>query len=345
MKTVIKFLKEIEEGDNVIVICHNDADGICSAVLLNKYLKSKDIDTDFIVQPMPVDENLVGRLKSYFPKNIIIVDIAIDQQLSLIKNLNKMANVAVIDHHQIENDLNKIGVVHYNPRFEDKNVYQSASYCTYKICSKLMDMKKWLWVTGVGMVADYALGDSKDLVKKLSQKYGTEELYETILGTLTDIITYTKATRKVYLTKIIDIIDEMEKPEDIYEIKEGKKMVEAYEIVKQEITNIINEAKRDNKPDYLLHEMESDYNLRSPISTKLSEIFEGKFIGIYQKIGSKYKLSARNQSDDANVAKILKKATRGLKASAGGHKNAAGATIDEKNWQEFKSKLISILSK
>ena len=63
---------------------------------------------------------------------------------------------------------------------------------------------------------------------------------------------------------------------------------------------------------------------------------------VYEKKGSKIKVSARNQ-DGMNVAAVLKKAAAGMKASAGGHDAAAGASLQEKDWETFKQRVIEVV--
>ena len=71
------------------------------------------------------------------------------------------------------------------------------------------------------------------------------------------------------------------------------------------------------------------------LSTKISEDHRNKLVIIYSKNGSRYKISCRNQSKNINAGKVMKLATKGLKASGGGHEAAAGATVDEKDWDKF----------
>ena len=56
-------------------------------------------------------------------------------------------------------------------------------------------------------------------------------------------------------------------------------------------------------------------------------------------------MSARNQGKNFDLDYTLKKVTKGMRASAGGHKMAAGAVIEENDWDLFKKRLIAIAGK
>ena len=91
-----------------------------------------------------------------------------------------------------------------------------------------------------------------------------------------------------------------------------------------------------------MYNIRSKYNLRSPISSKLSERYPNKLVIVYQKVNSRIKLSARTQGS-IDIGNTFQKAAEGLNASAGGHANAAGATVEVKDWDKFKENLTSLL--
>jgi single-stranded DNA-specific DHH superfamily exonuclease len=101
------------------------------------------------------------------------------------------------------------------------------------------------------------------------------------------------------------------------------------------------EANAERHGSLILYHFKSQMSLRSELSTKLSTKFRGKTVIIYEKIGSKMKVSGRNQAGH-DVAKLLKEASKGLDVLAGGHEAAAGAAVSIKDWDEFKSRLIEM---
>ncbi|MFC2143336.1 DHH family phosphoesterase [Candidatus Aenigmatarchaeota archaeon] len=340
MKDTIEFLKNIHPDDDIIIIFNNDGDGICSCSMLMKFLKMKKRPY-IISQPMPMDKNLVNRVKTGFPKKIIFLDLNADQQHNIVKKLEGICNILIIDHHKPFRNLNSSRVVHHNPRFKDKEIYQSTSYLVYKICSEIKDMSDHLWMAAVGIVSDYDTRFSTDVVDQVKEKYKIheEKLYDTLFGRISDMISASNSTKSINCEYIVDQFFKANGPE---EIMNNEKMLKVYTDVENEIKRIMEDFDKTGEiiGNFIFYNLKSSYNMRSPISTKISDKHIGKTVIVYQKIGTKVKLSMRNQGGKVDITKLLKKATLGLKASAGGHERAAGAIMNVTDWEKFKERLI-----
>lgn len=353
LKEAISFLMNIKPDDEIIIIFHNDCDGISSCALMNKFLKNKiGKSADFIIsQPMPPTKNLLQRIRMSIPTKIIFLDLAIDQERVLIKRLENICEILIIDHHQISNNLNSKRTIHYNPLFRGK-VYQSASYLTYKICSKILDMKKYLWIAAVGIVGDYNIDDSMDLIKEIKKEYPNlfsqendirSAIFNSIFGHISNIITAMKASR-VSCERVVKIMDSAE---TITEIEKNKEFLDYYEKVQEEIDRMMINIKSsvDDSKRVIFYEIKSKYNLRSVIATKLSEIYPKKLVVVWDVIRNNVKFSARNQDRTIDVEKVLREAASDFKyASVGGHESAAGGSIRKEDFEDFKNALMLLVS-
>ncbi len=341
MEKAARFLRSVKENDNVVIIFNNDADGICSCALVDIFLrKSLKKETLLISQPMPMDKNLISRIRTTVPDKIIFLDLAADQQEQMVKKIAGLAEVLIIDHHQVHKDMNSGRIVHCNPRMKKKGIYQSTSYLAYKICSKLDDMSGYLWVAAAGMIGDYNLDDSDDLVKEIAAEYKVgEKLYDSFLGRITDMISASQATKAFSCEQMVRIIE----TSDAEGIRNNEKLTDAYRKVENEMARLMEDAEvhAERHGDIVFYGFKSSISLRSEISTKLSSKFRGKTVVIYEKIGSKMKVSGRNQSGK-DVAKLFKEAGEGLDVLAGGHEAAAGAAVAADDWDEFKKRLIEM---
>ncbi len=341
----VDFLRNIKPTDNVVVIFNNDGDGVCSCVLINKCLETKKNKPYIISQPMPTEKNLLRKIQTTVPNKLIVLDIAIDQQSNVLKNLSGLCDVLVVDHHQITRDSNSESVVHYNPRMEKEGIYKSTSYCVYKICSALTDVSEHLWIAAVGMVSDYNLKFSEDLVKEAVEKYSlkTDVLYETHIGRLADMISAAKATKSLTCEEMVWLFGSMKGPDDM-SAKGSEKMIESFKTIENEMMSILADAETnaEKKGKVIFYNIKSSYNLSSPVSTKLSEKHLDKLVIVYEKTHNRVKVSGRNQAKKFNVGRILQSAARGLKASAGGHDAAGGATMEAKDWETFRERLVEL---
>lgn len=348
MKKAVDFLNKITPKDDVVIVFNNDADGICSCVLIKKLMKKKGLKEPYIIyQPMPTDKNLINKIRTTIPTKIIFLDLAVDQQQSLIRKVSGICDILIIDHHKITKDVNTKNIVHYNPRFDKPEIYQSTSYVTYKICSQIMEMSDSLWISIIGMIADYNLDDSMDLVKEFDKKNPgfADNIQSSLVAKIAQMIVAVRGTRALTCDQIVRIIETAKGMEEFYKSKDAEKLIESYKIIENEILSITLDAEKNSEVigDLIFYRYKSKFGLRSEIATKISEKHPKKIVIIYEKMGDKMKLSSRNQSKDYNVSNLLWKASQGMKASAGGHDVAAGATVQVKDWEEFKNNLISLL--
>ncbi|KHO47600.1 MAG: phosphoesterase RecJ protein [archaeon GW2011_AR5] len=348
MKKAVDFLNNISEKDDIVVVFNNDGDGICSCVLLNKFLAKTGRKKPYIInQPMPMDKNIIQRIQTTVPHKIIFLDIAADQQQNVLKKLGGICDIMIVDHHQIFKNMNSKNIVHYNPRMEQHDVYMSTSYCVYKICSKLSDMSEDLWIAGVGMVSDYNLNDSKDLVKSLKEKYKlSEPLYGTKLGRIADMISSTRAVNALSCEQMVDVFEKASL-ENFEETKNADKMIEARDTIEKEMASLLQDAEEHSEKigRIVFYNIKSKFNLGSSLSTKISEGYQKNLVVIYERSGNRIKASARNQAKNINAGRVMQKAANSVGGSGGGHEAAAGATVSAENWEKFREELIKLVNK
>lgn len=348
MKKAVDFLDSIKKTDEIVVIFNNDGDGICSCTLLNKFLEKTGRKKPYIIaQPMPMDKNIIQRIQTTVPDKIIFLDIAADQQQTVLKKLGGICDIMIVDHHQVLKDMNGKNITHYNPRIDQHDTYKSTSYCVYKICSKIVDMTDDLWIAGIGMVSDYNLEDSKDLVRLLKEKYSLEEpLYETKLGRIADMISATRATNALSCEQMVDVF-EGATFEQFEKTKNSEKMIESYETIQREMASLMEDASghAEKLGKIIFYNTKSKYNLGSALSTKISENFRKNLVVIYERSGNRVKVSARNQAKNINAGRVLQRAAKIVGGSGGGHEAAAGATISADNWDRFKETLVKIVNR
>lgn len=344
----VNFLKNIKKTDGVVIVFNNDGDGICSCALIMSYLEREGHKKPYIItQPMPMDKNLIQRIKTTVPNKIIFLDLVVDQQEDVAKRVKGFGDILIIDHHQIQKNLNSKTMVHFNPRFTDSKVYTSTTYNAYKICSELTDMSDLLWLAAVGIISDYALEDSEDLVKEIKKTYDVGELYPSFLGRIADMIFSTRATKEMSCEQMVEFFLKVKDPKKLEEVEGHGKLIRSYHIIDEELKAIMTDALANTEKDgrLVLYKIQSKYNLDSIISTKLSERHLDKLLLVYSRNGPKYKVSARNQKKNINAGEVMKKACEGIDAKGGGHEAAAGATVNEKDWDKFLEKVRELANK
>jgi len=132
LKDLKDFSNELAKEDNILVVSHHDADGICScgiALDLLHYLKK---NVNFLVMKQ-LDSNTVKKIKDFSYDVILFTDFG-SGQLSLIER-NNLGKYYIIDHHVPEDKYD----LQINPHFYgyDGGLDISGGGMTYLVAKSL----------------------------------------------------------------------------------------------------------------------------------------------------------------------------------------------------------------
>ena len=160
-KKQVKEIKEhLEKSQNPLFLFDNDQDGLCSFLLLQRYLgRGKGY-------PVKVSPKLT---KDYFRKinelnsdYLFILDQPEVSEEFFEKVQEKNIPVVWIDHHEISGIKIPNFVNYYNPVYNKKK----SSEPTTAICYQITQRKKDLWLGVAGCVADHFTPDFYEEFKK-----------------------------------------------------------------------------------------------------------------------------------------------------------------------------------
>ena len=104
------FFKKLNEKDKIALISHSDLDGVASSKLASKIVNAKLMK---FIDYFDVNEELVNELKSNGINKIIFTDISFDKG-EIVKELEKFAEILIVDHHLFTLDLNSDKTVFLN---------------------------------------------------------------------------------------------------------------------------------------------------------------------------------------------------------------------------------------
>jgi len=306
------FLRNI--GGSVGIFFHDDTDGVCSAAIVIAYLRQINI------RPKLFCGDLEEEMKEISERNfdkIIILDFPVDQYPEFLEDLEKK-NVLVVDHHPITNDLNKVGILHVNPRFKDPKKYISTSRIIFRICKKV-GLKNYEFLKRLGDVGDYVIKGTEEekeadrLIAAVKAIKGTKSL----IGVAKNISRIKELKHFIY--------GEYGKYKDRFE-KELEEQIDSF---------------KSEEGKVIFFEVKSEYNILAYLSSYIFELFPEKTIVLYRERMGTYGISGRSKK--YNMGKIFKKASEGI-GKGGGHPVAAGARIKSRYFDKFKKRVMRLIS-
>ena len=292
-------------------------------------------------QPMPVKRSLTSYVRTTLANKVIFLDLGVDQHPNVVKRLEKDCEILIIDHHNPFRDLTDEHVLHFNPKFK-RNVYLPASYLVYWLCKPIVDLSDKLWIAIIGIVSDYQVQDLREFLLDCKKVYPEIEptqpaIFKTRFGFASELLSYAKAYR-MRCEELVELLCSSDTLDDFLSNEELRK---AFEKVQAEIDAILAQA-RSTPPisnRILLFELKTKFALRSIVATKLSIELPKLIVLVYERSRGRIKLSARTQMR-MNLLEFFRRGFQEIKfRSLGGHKNACGLEIDEKDFDDFVDKL------
>lgn len=344
-----QFMHNLLPEDKIAIIHHTDPDGITSGVIINKtiqILRNKKADLTYFQTngDVHIQEQTVQLMKKQNINKIIITDLGCDQRPDTIEQLSKFAQVLIIDHHKIYNDLNKIpGVIMIKPQFF--NYPKPSAYCAAKLsfdlCSTITDINHLDWIASIGIIGDGAYKQWREFVNNTLKKYKLKKqvIYKTPLGRATTVLSAAESYNINNVKEEFKIVFNAKSYKDIL----NSNLKQYHKEVKAAITKAIKsyDKEAEHHKDLTFYHLKSRFFIKSTISNLISLNHPDRTIIIIQDAGDYISFSARRQDGKVEVNSLLENAVRGLKqANAGGHKPAAAGKVLREDYQKFKKNIL-----
>jgi len=328
-KRFFEFMGNLDEKDKIAIISHIDLDGIASAVLASRIIGKVDY-LRFIDYRPGVLKNVILELKKNKIKKIFILDLAIDSKED-IAEMEKFAEIVVIDHHPFQNDMNSEKTVFMKAESENP----AAAMCYY-LFSKMQQIPGW--IAALGIIADkphvYNSENNPRVFEDFNLGKDKIDLWKYVFNLNLSIIYFKGSEKKVY-----DLINESKELSNLTKLDKYSWIVEE----ELEMWRKRFEKEKEVFGSLVIFHIEPKYLVKSILINELSVQDSGKtFVFISAKKGDEFlSISARTQMENVNVNTLLRNSIIGIENStAGGHVKAAAARVPVKFLGKFKENLI-----
>jgi len=197
LKRFDDFVSNLSEKDRICIFFDPDPDGIAAAVIANKAIERLVGRKAGMVMyqehgDLEIKRENIEKLKSSGINKIFIMDLAVDQYPERVQEVSEFAEVCILDHHKVYNDLNSDRIVHLKPQMFDSD--EPSSYITakmsYDLFIKHVDISDMDWLAAVGILGDAAWRRWKDFMSEVCRKYGIDfsKLLESKIGNVMRLI-------------------------------------------------------------------------------------------------------------------------------------------------------------
>lgn len=334
------FARQLSKTDRIAIVFHTDADGIASAVIAAKAIERIcGKKPCAFLTPAPseviISKKMILELKKKKINKVVVVDLNVDQEPESIRAVEKFAEILILDHHTIQNDVNSRKTVMLKPQsFSKINPSKyAASKLVYDMFSRHANLENLAWLPIIGIYGDMAESEWREFI--------SNELVRSKI-TLDDI---KKAGALIVYARSYDekngplkAFKAFYSAESINDVPKSR-LLECENKIEAELSHYIEKRKQlahfYPKEKLIVYEISPKYNLKSELVNRLSRNFYPEWTCIVlQAKGKIASIGARNQSGNVSMNDLMIRATKGIpNSSGGGHIQAAGASIpNKKKW-------------
>jgi len=338
-KQVQEIREHLDKAQNPLFLFDNDPDGLCSFLLLQRYIgRGKGVPIKSFPE-LTVDYlRKVTELKADY---IFILDkpLVSKEFLEEIRKIN--IPVVWIDHHEIDKkDIPKF-IYYYNPLFNKNKTNEPVT----TLCYQIADNEKDLWIAVAGSISDKFVPDFYSEFRKnypdlaIDSENAFDIFYKSQIGKIARIFGFALKDRITNVVNMLKFLMKVETPYDVLE-ETGKNytMHHRFNYLNIKYQKILQKAKfiAEKQDKFLFFQYSGDTSMSSDLSNELSYLFPEKIIVVIYLSGVKANISIRGK----NIRDRVLNAIYNLEgASGGGHEDAVGARIRIQDIEKFKENM------
>jgi single-stranded DNA-specific DHH superfamily exonuclease len=340
-KQILEIREHLEKAQNPIFYYDNDADGLCSFLLLRRFIGR---GYGVAVRSYPdLDGSYISKAHQLKADYIFVLDKPVISK-EFFEEVDKMQIPLVwIDHHSMKGASSEISKSKnfylYNPTLNKgkNNSSEPVSYLNYKITGRKED----LWIALIGCIADRYMPDfAGEFAKRYPNFWGKGDeafdiYYKTEIGRVAMSLNFGLKDSISHVVEMQNFLISCKGPEEIFlELEMNKSLRAKYDEIKKKYNVLLKEAKESGNGRIILLSYGGNLSISADLSNELSYLYPEKYILVAYKKGSITNISMRGK----NVRAVLERVLKNLEnATGGGHKDAVGARIRTEDLEKFKN--------
>ncbi len=334
-KQISEIKEHLEKAQNPLFYYDNDADGLCSFVLLRKFLgRGKGV----AVRSFPdLNGSYARKAAELNADYVFILDKPVISK-EFVEEVDKLGLPLVwIDHHDMpveewEKDFKNFFV--YNPA-RGKGEGEPVTYFAYKISGRKEDM----WLAVAGCVADHYLPDFADeFASEYPDLWGNvkeafDAYYKTEIGKIAIGLNFGLKDSVTNVVRLQNFLISCGGPRTFFQEVTGNYYFrKKYAEIKKKYEVLLRDARKSVEGDLIFFEYSGELSISADLSNELSYLYPGKYIVVAYQNGGLANLSIRG----SNVRDVLSRVLEKVGGTGGGHEDAVGARISINDLGKFK---------
>lgn len=333
-------LKEhLEKAQKPVFYYDNDCDGLCSFLLLRRYLgRGKGV----AVRSFPdLNAGYARKARELNADAVFVLDKPVVSR-EFIEEISRLGLPLIwIDHHdvggkELRNEFHHLFV--YNPTWNESGE-KSEEPVTYW-ARRLTMRDEDLWLGVIGCIADHFLPDFASIFgKRYVEFWGNvkepfDAYYRTEIGRIAQAFNFGLKDSTTNIVHLQNFLIQCKGPEEVFlEVNGNYSFRKKYQEIRKKYDSLVVKAKQALDNGALFFDYGGDLSISADIANELCYFYPQKYIAVAYKKEGVSNISLRGR----NVKKILERILAKLEhASGGGHDDAVGARIQTKDVKKFR---------
>ena len=359
-----KIMYAVVNGYKICVMADVDTDGICSGVIMTRYLRDLGGDVYTVINDGKQHGLIDTDLGRFDNADLVIIVDSLDEEVSQYQRLSERGkNIVILDHHTVNPDIcydKYVTLVTSQTIYQNK--YLSGAGVTWKMCKYIDDQNgldfadQYVDLAGIGIVAD--MMDMKEMENRYIVSQALKNLRNPACKKIIGSFEFNSRGIGFSIAPLINAANRMNKNEDALEAflaDENKEILEHIRVLrwcKDEQNKRVEDIMEQIKPQLDAQMEDKFFTVFTQKGASLSGLIATAISAKYQKPTIVLRKQENDEGDmyykgsiraaDIDFAGIIN--DTGL-ALAVGHPQAAGITIYSGDYDKFIDKLISSLDK
>lgn len=341
-KEIEEIKEHLERSQNPIFYYDNDADGLCSFLLLRRFLgRGKGV----AIRSYPdLNKTYAKKAVELKADYVFILDKPVISR-EFVSAISEMGLPLVwIDHHSIEQDWKEEEfeqLRHYNSYDEERGAGEPVTFVCYEVDGR---RKEDLWIAMMGCIADHFM---PDFASEFGERYGNfwgkeirgpfEAYFGTEIGKIAQSLNFGLKDSTTHIVQMQNYLINCKGPEEVFiEVNENSAFRHKYGEIRRKYDALLERAEKNVEDKMIYFEYSGELSISSDISNELSYKYPDKVVVVVYKKGTMANISMRGKGIRRILNKIIKFFDN---ASGGGHEDAVGARIKAEDIAKFKKVL------
>jgi len=343
-KAQVEEIKEhLNKSQNPLFFFDNDVDGLCSFLLLQRYIgRGKGVPIKSFPE-LTVD--YFRRVNELNADYLFILDkpVVSDEFFKKVEEVN--IPIVWIDHHDIVKAKIPKFVNYYNPLFNKTQTNEPVT----ALCYQITNNKEDLWLAIIGCISDnfvpnfYFDFETKYPELAIKSDNAFDIFYKSQIGKISKIFSFALKDRTSNVISMLKFLMKVKTPYEVLE-KNNKNytMHDRFNQIDQKYQKLLQKAEEKVKDSdkLLFFQYGGNLSMSSDLANELSYIFPEKVIVVIYLKGIKANISVRGKKIRTAILEAIKDLEG---ARGGGHENAVGAQVKIEDLEKFREKLIELV--